>query len=140
MNPATKTRSSETASVLMIALMIALIIGIGLASYLLLVRAQNVSTFRSQGWNAAMAMAEAGIEEALSQLNPSALVFTTNINRGANGWATVANGYQCPQRTLNDGHYDAVITADPLPYIYSTGYVKVPTFDTPIKRVVRVKT
>ena len=89
-------RSTESGSVLMIALLIALILGIGLASYLLLVRAQYVSTFRSEGWNGAMAMAEAGIEEALSQLNPSALLFTTNVNRGANGWST-AGGYYCPQ-------------------------------------------
>ena len=124
----------------MIALMIALILGISLASYLMLVRAQNVSTFRSQGWNGAMAMAEAGIEEALAQLNPSALLFTTNINRGANGWEAANGGFYCPRRPLEDGAYDVMITADALPFIYSTGYVRVPTFSAPIQRAVRVKT
>jgi hypothetical protein len=136
----TRTRGGEDGSVLMIALMIALILGIGLASYLLLVRAQNVSTYRSQGWNGAMAMAEAGIEEALAQLNPSALLFTTNINRGANGWVAGSGGFYSPRRQLDDGYYDVLITADSLPYIYSTGYVKVPTFSVPIQRAVRVKT
>jgi hypothetical protein len=41
---------------------------------------------------------------------------------------------------LEVGYYDVMITADPLPYIYATGYVNVPTFSAPIQRAVRVKT
>ncbi len=123
----------------MIALVVALLIGIGLASYLMLVRSQHVSTVRAQSWNAALAMAEAGIEEGLAQLNPSILV-GTNVNRAGNGWSAVNGVYVSPRRTMTDGYYDVMITAEPLPYIYATGYVRVPTFSEPIMRVVRVKT
>ena len=45
-----------------------------------------------------------------------------------------------PNRQMDDGYYDVMMTADPLPYIYATGYVKVPTFSAPIQRAVMVRT
>ena len=115
-------------SVLVIALGIIFVLGLGLSSYLLLMRWQYVSVTRSQAWNAALSMAEAGAEEALAQLNPSALLFSTNINSGANGWSLLSDGmYHAPRGTLTDGYYDVAITADTLPTIYSTGYVTIPS-------------
>ena len=129
-------------SVLLVAMGITFVLGLGLASYLTLMRWQHVSVVRSQAWNAALALAEAGVEEALAQLNPSALLFTTNINRGANGWILGADGmYHVPQRRdLPDGSYDVAITADPLPTIYATGYVTIPTLSATVSRSVRVTT
>jgi len=107
----------------------------------LLMRQQHISVVRSQAWNAALAMAEAGVEEALSQLNPSALLFTTNINRGANGWSLGADGmYHAPRRKLPDGYYDVAITTDVYPKIYATGYVTIPTLSTTLNREVAVTT
>ena len=71
--------------VLLITLFIGAAIGIALGSYLLLVRAQNVSVVRSQAWNGALAMAEAGAEEALAQLNPGALEKTIYVDRTGMG-------------------------------------------------------
>ncbi|TAL03440.1 MAG: hypothetical protein EPO07_06230, partial [Verrucomicrobia bacterium] len=68
-----QTPKRNRGSILLIALGIIIIIGIGLGSYLWLVRTQNMSAFRSMYWNAAMAHAEAGVEEAMAQLNPGAL-------------------------------------------------------------------
>jgi hypothetical protein len=128
-------------SVLVMALGITFVLGIGLSSYLLLMRWQHVSVARSQAWNGALAMAEAGVEEALAQLNPSALIFDTNINRGANGWSLLSDGmYHAPRGTLTDGYYDVAITADTLPTIYATGYVTIPTLSVTLCRSVKVAT
>jgi hypothetical protein len=132
--------------VLVVTLGITVILGLGLASYLTLMRVQYVSVVRSQAWNAAMGLAEAGVEEALAQLNPGALLFSTNIDRGANGWSLAADGlYHAPQRAITNssvtnGYYDVAISADPLPIIYSTGYVTIPTLSTTVARSVRVNT
>ena len=128
-------------SVLIITLGVTLLLGLGLASYLLLVRWQHLLNVRSQAWNAAMGMAEAGIDDALAQLNPSALLFTTNINRGANGWTLMGDGmYHAPRRNLANGYYDVALSADTFPIICSTGYVTIPTLQTTIRRAVRVTT
>ncbi len=129
------------ASVLLIVMGITLILGLVLASYLQLMRWQHVSVVRSQAWNAALGLAEAGVEEALAQLNPSALLFTTNIDRGANGWSLESDGmYHAPRRNLPDGSYDVAITTDPLPSICATGYVRIPTLSATLSRSVRVAT
>src|SRR5512137_1877071 len=78
--------TEQQGSVLLIAMGITFVLALGLASYLSLARWQHVSIVRSQAWNAALAMAEAGVEEALAQLNPSAVLFATNMYRGTNGW------------------------------------------------------
>jgi hypothetical protein len=128
-------------SVLLIVMGITGVLALGLASYLTLMRCEHVSSARSQGWNAAMALAEAGVEEALAQLNPSALLFNTNINRGANGWTLESDGtYHAPRRTLPDGYYDVVLTADVYPRIYATGYVRIPTLSATVSRAVAVTT
>src|SRR5262245_32911600 len=86
-------------SILMIGLLIAIIIGIVLGSYLYLIRTQNISVMRSQGWNAALAMAEAGVEEALSQLNPQKFFDSGSFDWSANGWGPAVNGaYNAPNQ------------------------------------------
>jgi hypothetical protein len=134
-------KRNDQGSVLLVVMGITFVLGLGLASYLTLMRWQYVSVARSQAWNAAMAMAEAGVEEALAQLNPGALLFTTNIDRGANGWSLLSDGiYHAPRRTLADGYYDVVITADTYPTVYATGYVTIPTLSATITRSIAVTT
>ena len=141
MKPRFSKARNDQASVLVIVMVIIVVLGLGLASYLTLMRWQHVSVVRSQAWNAALAMAEAGVEEALAQLNPSALLFTTNIDRGANGWSLLADGmYHAPRRTLPHGAYDVALTADVYPKIYATGYVTIPTLSTTLARKVAVTT
>lgn len=136
----TKERS-EQGSVLLVAMGIIFILGLGIASYLSLMRWQETSVARSQAWNSAMGMAEAGVDEALAQLNPSAMIFNTNIDRGANGWTLGSDGlYHAPRRTLADGYYDVSISADTLPVICATGYVTIPTLSATVSRAVRVTT
>src|SRR3954449_10290803 len=119
MNIRVTRAGNEQASVLLVALGITLLLGLGVASYLMLLRWQHVSVARSQAWNTALAMAEAGLEEALAQMNPGAP--QPVIDRTANGWGAAAGGFYGPMsRTLtNVGSYSVVISTNAFPLIYS---------------------
>jgi hypothetical protein len=125
-------------SVLMVTLVTGLIIGVVLASYLTLVRHQNANVARSQGWNAALAAAEAGVEEAMAQLTHQPL--TTNITRGANGWTLSDGSYWAPKRVVLNGAYVVRFTDTTYPVIYSTGYVAVAALKATLARAVEVQT
>src|SRR5215467_14226557 len=115
------SRNSEQGSILMVTLFMASLFGLFLFSYLYLVRNQNSTTMRSQAWNSAFGMAEAGVEEALAQLNPGAPLPTND--RTANGWGNASGGLYGPMsRDLSAGSYKVVYTTETLPTIYSTGY------------------
>jgi hypothetical protein len=132
---------NDQGSVLLVTLGVTLVLGLSLASYLMLTRWQHVSVVRSQAWNTAMALAEAGIEEAMAQLNPSALIFGTNINRSANGWTLQADGmYHAPRRYLPGGYYDVAMTQDTFPVVYATGSVPIPALSATVSRTVKVTT
>ena len=123
----------------MVTLLVTLLLGFSLASYLLLVRSEHTSTARSQAWHQALVMAETGVEEALAQLNPSA--FTSEVV-GGNGWSLYDGFYQPepPERNLIGGRYAVVYTADNPPTISSTGYTAFPFGSVTLSRVVRVTT
>src|SRR5437762_10529152 len=56
-------------SVLLVTLCTAWVVGIVLVSFLALVANQNRTTYHSHTWNTCIPVLEAGIEEALTQLN-----------------------------------------------------------------------
>ena len=124
----------------MVTLFMVGLLGFFLFAYLYLVRTQRGFVARSQGWNAAMATAEAGIEEALAQLNPGAPA--PSINRSANGWGTATNGIYGPvtRSMTNNSSYSVVYTTDTFPVIISTGTVYVASINATLTRVVRVTT
>lgn len=134
-----QSRRSEQGSVLTITLFITTLFALFLASYFSLARQQNALVARSQVWNSAMGMAEAGVEEALAQLNPGAP--PPVVDRAANGWGGPVNGIYGPvNRTLPTGTYSVLITADAFPVIYATGYVRVPSLSATLSRTVRATT
>jgi hypothetical protein len=126
---------------LAVTLFIAVMMGLFLGAYLSLARQQNALVARSQGWNAAMGMAEAGVEEAMGQLNPGAPAPPT-VNRAANGWGGPSGGVYGPvSRTVATGSsYSVLLTADTFPIIYATGYVTVPSLSATLSRAVRATT
>jgi len=139
MSPRLGKRHSEEASVLVVTLLIASLVGITIGSYLIMVSGQNRSVVRSQAWNSALAISEAGVEEALAQLNPGAP--EPVIDRTANGWGAAVNGLYGPRNSaLSNGTYAVVYTDDKYPIIYSTGYVTVPAISATLTRVLRVGT
>jgi hypothetical protein len=122
----------------MITLFIALGLGLVLASYLLMIRGQYVSAVRSQAWHSALTMAEAGVEEALAQLN--SVPFNNTVPTG-NGWILTDDLHQITTpRTLLGGQYGAAYKPNMPPTIYATGYATVPTISATIERVLEVKT
>ncbi len=134
----------ESGSALLTVLTTAGIMGIGLASYLSLTSNQSRAITRSQSYNAIIPVSEAGIEEAMSQIN------VTN-NWGGNSWTlvngmTLSNGvsltgnYYYKQRTLSSGRYTVAISQSSPPTIYSQGYVVAYPRTNEISRTVRVTT
>src|SRR3954447_12391384 len=121
-------RRQEQGSALMVTIFVTAAVLLGMASFLMLVRSQYVSVARSESWNSAMAMAEAGVEEAMAQLNPGALARNIAVNRAANGWGSPSSGKYGPvSRTVgSSGSYSVLFTDTTFPPIYSTGYVRLP--------------
>jgi hypothetical protein len=119
----------EQGNTLMLTLVMTVTIGTVLASYLALLGSRYKVTTRSECWNGAVPVLEAGLEEALTHLQDDV------NNPGANGWTpgTVA-GQQVysKQRTFTDGSYYSVniynggVAASNTPVIYSTGFVPSP--------------
>ena len=131
--------ASENGSVLVVTLVIATLLGITIGSYLIMVGAQNRSVARSQAWNTALTISEAGVEEALAQLNPGPAIST--IDRNANGWGPASGGIYGPRAsTMRAGSYSVVYSDDKYPIIYSTGYVTVPAISATLSRVLRITT
>ena len=67
--PQAPSNRSKNGSVLMISLLTLAIVAMGLAGYLVIIANQNRSVMQSLQWNSAIPISEAGIEEALAQLN-----------------------------------------------------------------------
>src|SRR5438046_3040051 len=82
----------SAASILVVTLLFASILGITLGSYLYWVRTQNLLVAESQSWNGALALAEAGIEEGMAQINvnvgtadPTVVTnYATSAKKGSN--------------------------------------------------------
>ena len=103
---------------LLIALVIASVVGLTLLAYVKMVSNQNYFVQRSQSWNATIPVMEAGVEEALTHLNRNA---TTNVNLLADGWSLV-NGAYTKQSYLGSNYYIVAITFANPPIIVSQGY------------------
>jgi hypothetical protein len=102
------------------------LIGFLLSSYIGLVKSQNISTTRSQAWNATIPVIEAGIEDALTHINQR----LTNDLVG-DGWEQRGNLY-VTRRNIGDAYYITTISNWVVgvytnkPIIESRGYVASP--------------
>jgi hypothetical protein len=118
-------KAKKLASTIVIALVIASVLCLSVAAYLHLIEQQNFLSARSQAWNMAIAVVEAGIEEALAQLN------SNSANLSADGWS-FDGAFYTRTRTLPGGNsYTVSIDAltDPLnPSIVSRAYISSPIF------------
>jgi hypothetical protein len=121
-----RRRQGRWGNVLLICLMMSAIIGLSLASYLLLTQQEYRSVRRSQTWNRTIPITEAGVEEALALINMYAGT-TNDIAHWTNtattdGWTLLsANVYQMT-RYLDQSSYTVTITnLSNAPSIYSVG-------------------
>ena len=129
---------AQQGSVLLLALMVSALAGLALASYLVLAQTQNVSVYRSQNWNASMALTEAGVEDALQLINRNAgsfdpeVLFQWTNNTAADSWdKPAANVFHVRRFITNStvassvtSYYDVWITNNNnVPTITSVGFV-----------------
>ena len=129
----------NSGSVFIVIMVLTGVIGVTLASYLHLVSNQNVSVMRSMAWNEAVAVSEAGIEEAMAHLNRN------RTNRTRDGWALLGtnNNWVVKEKTIGRQRYKTFVEATAeFPRIISEGYVVNPQTGTwlPSPRTVRVAT
>jgi hypothetical protein len=118
-------RSKPSAgNTLVLVLFMTSLMGISLASYLILVRNQNLSVMRSLSWNTCIPVIEAGIEEALTHLNDDGMT-----NMLSSGWNLGTNGYT-KTRYLGTSYYTVTISTNDPPNVTSYGYVQTPSNPT----------
>ena len=140
-----KTKS-DSGSVLVTALIMSAVITLVLGSYLTVLSSRNRITMRSQAWNEAIPVLEAGIEEAFTHMKDDSGSPT------ANGWsAVIINSNTVYQKTrhftnisyFNDKSYYVVTISNAsssAPIIYSQGFVPAPLETNYISRLVEVTT
>ena len=123
MNIKTTTSPRAQGSVLLIALILCAIMGITLASYLVMATTEEKTVRRSQVWNGSLAYGEAGVEDALAHLNsPSG--FSGVL--ASDGWTLQADGSFSVTRNLDNGYYTVSITlpTGQFPVITSQGFAQ----------------
>lgn len=117
--------SGRQGMILVVTIVIIAIVGLMLVAYLQMVKSQNYNTTRSQAWNSAVPVIEAGIEDALTQLN----VHADNIN--CEGWNS-SGGVYWMRREVPEGYYIVTIAGwvpnvvANRPVIESRGFVTMP--------------
>ncbi len=127
--------AEDSGSALLVSLLTTGIMALVLASYLVLIEHQATSMMRSLSWNAGIPVAEAGVEEALTQLSANGTNMVAN-----NGWAMVHNKYLMKTR-LVDGQPCVVGVSTSLPpVIVAQGMVPAPRRTNLISRTVKVRT
>lgn len=139
------------ASVLLVTLATCFILGLLMGSYLLMIKNQQFSVARGQAWNHAILVAEAGVEEAMAQLNDTNLLklgLLTYQGFNANKWLPpdVRHPGYWKTNLMTDGvrtngYYQVTIITNDLanPLILSTGYVFGPLSSPIVKRTVQVR-
>lgn len=117
------SRWKKTASALVTALFICSTFSLFVAYYLSLVEQQSLLSSRSQTWNMAIAITEAGVEEGLEQLN------VNYSNLGAAPWSSIGGNTYYRSNTLPDGSsYTVYITNGANPMVTARAYVQVGSF------------
>ena len=126
-------------NILVVAMVVTLLVGFAMASYLSLVQSQHLSVARSQAWNAALALAESGIEDGLAQVNVN---FGTNYFSSAQTNWGGTDGVYGPKTVAigGDSYSTIIISATPGPTIVATGYTTIPLSSKTIKRTVQAAT
>jgi hypothetical protein len=126
MKPLLRNRS-DSGQILVTTMVLSMVLGIALAASLNLVTSNNSYTARSQVWNNALHVAEAGVEEAFAYLND---VTVTNIAaRNGFTWNSSSNAFYKSRILDNYSYYNVYVKTNSgtnSPTITATGYVQAP--------------
>lgn len=131
--------SRQQGKVILLCLFTMIAVGVVLVSYLSLGSSHSVMTARSQAWNIALPVAEAGLEEGMTQLN-----YTFGKNLSSNGWTKVTSGgkgksgdYYKTRALSTDAYYDVFITeGGKKPNVTAIGYARAPLTTNFISRTI----
>jgi hypothetical protein len=126
MKTLTTKRMKRAASALLTALIICSIFSLFVAYWLSLIEQQNKLNTRSQTWNMAISITEAGIEEGLENLNDN------GSNLGLAPWSFLGGSTYYRSNNLPGGNsYTVFITnSSPNPVVVARAYVQANTFLT----------
>ena len=127
----------ESGYILLMTVGFVLVVGILLGSYLLLSTQEDRLVVRSECWNSSLTVAEAGVDEALAQMNASPNDFSANGWSGSSG--TTIGTFSPGTRTMADGSYVVkIVNTNGIPTILSTGYTTMPGSGQQLSRTVEV--
>lgn len=98
------------------------ILTVSLAGYIAVVSQQNKFSARAQGWNLAIAVAEAGLEEGLQHLNANSAKLSVD------GWKYDGGAYTITRRFGDGNGYRVHITNSTTPIVVSRAYINNFTF------------
>lgn len=117
-------RGRQLAASLLTVTLICGIMSFSIAGYLALVLQQSKLSSRSQVWNMAIAISEAGVEEGLQQLN------SNSGNLGTQGWSADGATYSQTRNFAGGNSYTVVIdNNDPRnPTITSRAHISISSF------------
>ncbi len=134
------TQQTNQGSAIAVTFMTCIVLGLLMGSYLYLVQGQRQSVARSQSWNQAIVVAEAGVDEAMALMN-SGVVGT---NFAVFPWKNAGGGNftnrPTPSQFTNSYYSVTINTSGTNPVITSTSYVPAPISKTLLSRTVRVQT
>ncbi|MEO7677737.1 MAG: hypothetical protein ABIV39_13335, partial [Verrucomicrobiota bacterium] len=134
---------SNAGSALVVTMLTTGLICLYIGSYLSMISNEDQLTKRSQNWNAAIPVAEAGVEEAMAHLQA-----TFPTLKAAGGWSFQNEGVCLTKRNdLSTNEYYVVGIFPPVlangiatPLIVSQGFVRAPNSTNFISRTIRVET
>src|SRR5437879_11648691 len=121
-------KSRETGNTLLVVLLITALLAGAMGTYLNLTLQDHKMVKRSLSWNAALPIAEAGIEEVLTHLNKN----TTNW--AVDGWTT----NYARARTFGDGSYSVSFSGNLGSLVINTSTGSIAIANGEISRTVRV--
>jgi hypothetical protein len=126
---------TDQGSAFIMAIITAGLMAFALASYLSLTRFQSTSMWRSLRWNSGIPVAEAGIEEALTQISVNGTNVTAN-----NGWVLTNGKYLMKNRYVGGELCVVGISTAMPPVIVAQAKVQAPLSTNLISRTVKVRT
>lgn len=118
----TTTGLRTRGSALLTTMILTGILTVSLAGYIAVVSQQNKFSARAQGWNLAIAVAEAGIEEGLQHLNAN------SAKLGVDGWKYDGGAYTVTRRFGDGNGYTVHITNATSPTVVARAYINNFTF------------
>jgi len=119
-------RPRNEGNVLLVVLCVALVMGVSLAAVFQYTSSQVNAVARSQSWNEAMVLADAGLEDGMQLLNKYADTglqpLLWSVTADSDSWKYIGANTFAVQRTLGSNFYSVYITnTGSQPWIRSTG-------------------